>query len=112
MQFDTLLFERRDGIAYVTLNRPDRLNALNLGLTTDLRAAAAAIEADRDTRAVVRPTQAFQRIKAVFNVGPPRTLTEQLAFEAVAQAELGDTEDFAEGVQAFRHKRAPIFTGK
>ena len=267
MQFDTLLFERRDGIAYVTLNRPDRLNALNRGLITDLRAAAAAIDADRDIRAVVLtasgrafcsgadligndllgdpqrsrgenigtnlrehfnpmvdawyqlrvpvvvavngvaagagvslalvgdivlaarsatflqlfapklglmpdlgstfhlprlvgtarakglallgdaltaadaanwgliwacvddaalqsqaestarrfalgPTQAFQRIKAVFNVEPPRTLTEQLAFEAVAQSELGDTEDFAEGVQAFRHKRAPIFTGK
>ena len=43
---------------------------------------------------------------------PPRTLTEQLAFEAVAQAGLGDTQDFAEGVQAFRGKRAPIFTGK
>src|SRR5882724_11408199 len=53
MQFDTLLFERRDGIAYVTLNRPDRLNALNRGLITDLRAAAAAIDADRDIRAVV-----------------------------------------------------------
>jgi enoyl-CoA hydratase/carnithine racemase len=45
-------------------------------------------------------------------VEPPRTLTEQLAFEAVAQSELGDTQDFAEGVQAFRHKRAPSFTGK
>lgn len=58
------------------------------------------------------PTQAFQRIKAAFNVEPPRTLAEQLAHEAVAQAELGDTEDFAEGVQAFRNKRAPNFTGK
>ena len=58
------------------------------------------------------PTQAFQRIKAVFNVQPPRTLAEQLALEAVAQAELGDTQDFAEGVEAFRHKRAPTFTGK
>jgi 2-(1,2-epoxy-1,2-dihydrophenyl)acetyl-CoA isomerase len=57
------------------------------------------------------PTQAFQRIKAVFNMEPPRTLAEQLALEAVAQAELGDTRDFAEGVQAFRHKRAPNFTG-
>jgi 2-(1,2-epoxy-1,2-dihydrophenyl)acetyl-CoA isomerase len=267
MQFDTLLFERREGIAYVTLNRPDKLNALNRPLITDLRAAAAAIDADPDIRAVVLtasgrafcsgadimgddllsdpqrsrgqnigtslrehfnpmvdawyqlrvpvvvavngiaagagvslalagdivlaarsatflqlfapklglmpdlgstfhlprlvgtarakglallgdaltaadaanwgliwacvddaalqsqaesvarrfalgPTQAFQRIKAVFNVEPPRTLAEQLAFEAVAQAELGDTQDFAEGVQAFRHKRAPIFTGK
>jgi 2-(1,2-epoxy-1,2-dihydrophenyl)acetyl-CoA isomerase len=267
MQFDTLLFERPDGVAYVTLNRPDRLNALNVPLITDLRAAAAAIDSDHDIRAVVLtasgrafcsgadlmgddlmgdpqrsrgenigvslrehfnpmvdawyqlrvpvvvavngvaagagvslalagdivlaarsatflqlfapkvglmpdlgstfhlprlvgtarakglallgdaltaadaadwgliwacvedaalqsqaesiarrfaagPTQAFQRIKKVFNVEPPRTLTEQLAVEADAQAELGDTADFAEGVQAFRHKRAPKFTGK
>jgi 2-(1,2-epoxy-1,2-dihydrophenyl)acetyl-CoA isomerase len=267
MQFDTLLFERREGIAYVTLNRPDRLNALNLALLTDLRAAAAAIDSDRDIRAVVLtasgrafcsgadlmgddllgdqqrsrgenigaglrehfnpmvdawyqlrapvvvavngvaagagvslalvgdivlaarsatflqlfapklglmpdlgstfhlprlvgtarakglallgdaltaadaaswgliwacvddaalhtqaesiarrfaagPTQAFQRIKAVFNTELPRTLAEQLALEAVAQTELGDTLDFAEGVEAFRQKRAPKFTGK
>jgi 2-(1,2-epoxy-1,2-dihydrophenyl)acetyl-CoA isomerase len=267
MQFDTLLFERREGVAHVTLNRPDRLNALNFALLTDLRAAAAAIDSDQDIRAVVLtasgrafcsgadlvgndllgdqkrslgenigaglrehfnpmvnawhqlrvpvvvavngvaagagvslalvgdivlaarsatflqlfapklglmpdlgstfhlprlvgtarakglallgdaltaadaaswgliwacvddaalhtqaesiarrfatgPTQAFQRIKAVFNMELPRTLAEQLALEAVAQAELGDTLDFAEGVQAFRQKRAPNFTGK
>ena len=53
MQFDTLLFECRDGIAYVTLNRPDRLNALNLPMITDLRAAAAAIDSDHDIRAVL-----------------------------------------------------------
>jgi len=267
MQFDTLLYERQDGIAHVTLNRPDRLNALNFALITDLQAAAAAIDSDHDIRAVVLtasgrafcsgadlmgadllgneqrsrgenigvslrehfnpminawyqlrvpvvvavngvaagagvslalvgdivlaarsatflqlfapklglmpdlgstfhlprlvgtarakglallgdaltaadaanwgliwacvddaalytqaqsiarrfatgPTQAFQRIKAVFNMELPRTLAEQLALEAVAQAELGDTLDFAEGVQAFRGKRAPNFTGR
>jgi 2-(1,2-epoxy-1,2-dihydrophenyl)acetyl-CoA isomerase len=53
MQFDTLLFERRDGIAHVTLNRPDRLNALNRALLTDLRAAASAIDSDHDIRAVI-----------------------------------------------------------
>jgi 2-(1,2-epoxy-1,2-dihydrophenyl)acetyl-CoA isomerase len=266
MQFDTLLFERREGIAHVTLNRPERLNALNSALLTDLRTAAEAIDSDHDIRAVVLsasgrafcsgadlmgdllgdqqrslgenigaglreyfnpmvnawyqlrvpvvvavngvaagagvslalvgdivlaarsatflqlfapklglmpdlgstfhlprlvgtarakglallgdalsaadaaswgliwacvddaalhtqaesiarrfatgPTQAFQRIKAVFNTELPRTLAEQLGLEAAAQAELGDTLDFAEGVQAFRQKRAPNFTGK
>lgn len=268
MPFDTVLFERRENVAHVTLNRPDRLNALNLPLITDLRAAAAAIASDRDIRAVVLsgsgrafcsgadmmgddfqqeqapqhgygetirvrlqdhfnpmvnawyqlrvpvvvavngvaagagvslalagdivlaaqsatflqlfapklglmpdlgstfhlprmvgtarakglallgdaltaadaadwgliwacvedavlhdraesiarrlaagPTQAFERIKAVFNVEPPRTLAEQLALEALAQTELGDTRDFAEGVQAFRQKRPPNFSG-
>jgi 2-(1,2-epoxy-1,2-dihydrophenyl)acetyl-CoA isomerase len=266
MKFDTLLFERRDHIAYVTLNRPDKLNALNLGLIEDLRAAAAAIAADSTIRAVLLtgagrgfssgadltrddffqdpkrsmgqrigdslkdhfnpmvsawydlpvplvvavngiaagagmslaligdvvlaahsatflqlfapklglmpdlgstyylprlvgtarakgltllgdalsaadaarwgliwacvedetlldeadtvarrfatgPTQAFRRIKAVFNQQPAHTLGEQLALEAIAQAELGDTNDFAEGMLAFRGKRAPRFTG-
>ena len=267
MRFDTLIFERREAVAHVTLNRPDRLNALNRGLITDLRDAAAAIDADRGIRAVVLtgagrafcsgadlvgddllgdpnltrggnigarlreyfnpmvnawhqlrvpvvvavngiaagagvslalagdlvlaarsatflqlfapklglmpdlggtfhlprlvgtarakglallgeplsaadaadwgliwaciddaalssqvetfarrlgagPTHAFERIKAVFNMQPADTLAEQLAREAILQAELGDTQDFAEGVEAFRQKRAPNFTGR
>jgi len=267
MQFENLLFEQRDGIAHVTLNRPQRLNALNVALLEELRAVARAIEADGAVRAVVLgaagrafcsgadivgndlladpnsspgenigaalrnhfnpmviawyelavpvvvavngiaagagvslallgdiviaarsasflqlfapklglmpdlgstfhlprlvgsarakglallgdaltakdaadwgliwacvddaqlqehalglarrladgPTQAFARIKAVFNRQPPNTLAEQLAWESDAQAALADTADFWEGVQAFRGKRAPVFTGK
>jgi len=267
MPFSTLQFERRDNVAYVTLNRPDKLNALNLALIEDLRAAAADIQGDAEFRAVLLtgagrgfcsgadlmgddllgagqpspgqniglrlrdhfnpminawyqlrvpvvvavngvaagagmslaligdivlaahsatflqlfapklglmpdlgstfylprmvgtarakgltllgdalsaadaarwgliwacvedetllhqaesiarrfatgPTQAFQRIKAIFNAEPEDTLPQQLALEAVAQAELGDTQDFAEGVLAFRGKRAPKFTGR
>jgi 2-(1,2-epoxy-1,2-dihydrophenyl)acetyl-CoA isomerase len=267
MQFDTLLFEQRERVAYVTLNRPDRLNALNDALIHDLHAAADAIDADADIRAVVLsasgrgfcagadliggnltddttqsrgeqirthlhdhfnpmvsawyrlrvpvvvavngvaagagaslalvgdivlaarsatflqlfapklglmpdlgstfylprlvgtarakglamlgdalsaadaadwgliwgcvedgelpgraeaiarrfaagPTQAYRRIKEVFNVEPPRTLAEQLALEAEHQGVLADTKDFAEGVEAFRNKRAPKFAGE
>jgi 2-(1,2-epoxy-1,2-dihydrophenyl)acetyl-CoA isomerase len=266
MRFDTLLFERRDHVAHITLNRPDKLNALNLPLIEDLRAAAAGIDADPDVHAVLLtgagrafcsgadltrsdffqdparstgenigaslrdhfnpmvsawhdlkvplvvavngvaagagvslallgdivlaarsatflqlfapklglmpdlgstfflprlvgtarakgltllgdplpaadaerwgliwacvedqvlmqqseaiarrlaagPTQAYGRIKTVFNREPAGTLAEQLALEAVLQAELADTKDFAEGLLAFRTKRAPNFTG-
>jgi 2-(1,2-epoxy-1,2-dihydrophenyl)acetyl-CoA isomerase len=62
-------------------------------------------------RLAAGPTQAYQRIKTVFNIQPPATLAEQLALEAEHQAALGDTKDFAEGVTAFRDKRAPKFSG-
>jgi 2-(1,2-epoxy-1,2-dihydrophenyl)acetyl-CoA isomerase len=58
------------------------------------------------------PTRAFERIKRVFNEQPASSLSDQLAIEASLQAELGDTKDFAEGVQAFRGKRAPRFSGE
>ena len=57
------------------------------------------------------PTQAYRRIKAVFNREPAPSLPAQLALEAVLQAELADTQDFAEGLQAFRTKRPPNFRG-
>src|SRR5580700_5565681 len=50
IMFETLLFERRDQVAHVTLNRPDKLNALNLQMIEDLRAAAAAIDGDPSVR--------------------------------------------------------------
>jgi 2-(1,2-epoxy-1,2-dihydrophenyl)acetyl-CoA isomerase len=58
------------------------------------------------------PTQAFKRIKQVFNEQPANRLPDQLALEASLQEELGDTKDFAEGVQAFRGKRSPRFCGE
>src|SRR2546428_3582140 len=40
MSYETLLFEVRDGIAFVTINRPDKLNALNDQVVDELADAA------------------------------------------------------------------------
>lgn len=63
-------------------------------------------------RLAAGPTQAYRRIKEMFNQELPQTLDAQLGAEAVAQARLAQTADFAEGLQAFRSKRPPRFTGK
>ena len=36
MTYETLIYEKEDGIGIVTLNRPERLNAINLQLIYDL----------------------------------------------------------------------------
>ena len=50
---DAVLLEINDGIALVTLNRPDKLNALNYELIDRLMAALDAIETDAGVRAVI-----------------------------------------------------------
>lgn len=74
--------------------------------------ATLAEEALRVARALAAgPTQAYRRIKQVFNAEPATTLAEQLERETELQAELADTRDFAEGISAFRAKRPPRFNG-
>ena len=50
---DPVLLEIDDGIALVTLNRPDKLNALNYALIDRLMAVLDAIETDAGVRAVI-----------------------------------------------------------
>ena len=53
MAYTTLLFDLVDGIARVTINRPDKLNALNATVIAELDDAAARIEREGDIRAVL-----------------------------------------------------------
>jgi enoyl-CoA hydratase len=52
-RFETMFWEKHGKIARLTLNRPERLNAMNNQATLDLNAAADAIGTDDDIRLVV-----------------------------------------------------------
>ena len=51
--FTTLLYQVADGIATITLNRPDKLNAFNGDMHRELVAAFDATDADDAVRAVI-----------------------------------------------------------
>lgn len=53
MTFETLLYEKRDAVALITLNRPKALNALNSTVLSELRDLLGQIAADDDIGAVV-----------------------------------------------------------
>lgn len=53
MELETLQLETRDGVATLTLNRPDKYHAVNMQMHADFRAAFRQIAKDREARAVV-----------------------------------------------------------
>ena len=57
------------------------------------------------------PTRAVWETKRLFDASEDATLEQQLESEVWAQSELAKTDDFTEGVAAFREKRRAAFTG-
>ena len=53
MQFGNIIFEKKAGVAKITLNRPDVLNALNAQTLQEIGAAVENIENDSSVRVVV-----------------------------------------------------------
>ncbi len=53
MTYENILFEQQDGIARLTLNRPDRLNSFNDAMHAEVRDALERVRADADARVLV-----------------------------------------------------------
>src|SRR5438105_3337913 len=53
MTFENVLLEKKNAIAYVTVNRPKVLNALNMATMEELRSAFHDIKADKSIRVVI-----------------------------------------------------------
>ena len=67
MSYENIIYERKDSISYLTLNRPEKLNALNAALVAEFREALEVIEADPEVRAVIL-TGAGRAFSAGFDI--------------------------------------------
>lgn len=53
MAFETIILEKKEGVARITFNRPDVLNAFNPTMSDELKEAVKDIAADREVKVVV-----------------------------------------------------------
>jgi enoyl-CoA hydratase/carnithine racemase len=90
-EFETLLYEVADGIATITLNRPDRLNAFTPKMMLDMIAAFDATDADDAVKAVI-VTGAGRGFCAGADLGAGGATFGEGAREAERRA-AGDTGD-------------------
>ena len=53
MSYENVIYDKSGHIATITMNRPDKLNALSIGLIDDIVAAAEEAEADKEIRVII-----------------------------------------------------------
>ncbi|HZA21354.1 MAG TPA: enoyl-CoA hydratase/isomerase family protein, partial [Dehalococcoidia bacterium] len=53
MAYEYILMEKEEGVAILTMNRPDKLNAMNRQLTTELQDAVKQMNADDEIGCIV-----------------------------------------------------------
>ena len=74
--YQTIRCEKQDGIAIVTIDRPEALNALNSTVITELEQVVAALESDRDVRCLIL-TGEGRSFVAGADIGEMSTLTKE-----------------------------------
>ena len=53
MNYESILYQNADGIARITLNRPDRLNSFTSSMHAEVRDALAQVSADKSARVLL-----------------------------------------------------------
>jgi enoyl-CoA hydratase len=86
MTYSTLLFEVRDGVAVVTINRPDKLNALNDQVMAELADAVERITTDPAIKGVILTGSGPKAFVAGADIGD---LSRQGPFDGKARAMRG-----------------------
>jgi enoyl-CoA hydratase len=101
MGYKTIKFEVKDGIAVITVNRPDVLNALNQDVLNDLLSASKEAEKDANVKVVIltgegRSFVAGADIAAMKNM----TTQEALTFTKLGHAVMSSLESMSKAVIA------------
>ena len=86
MSYQTLLFEIRDGIAFLTINRPDKLNALNDQVMLELADAAERIATEAGIKGAILTGAGPKAFIAGADIGD---LSRQGPFDGKARAQRG-----------------------
>ena len=84
--FETLIYEKKDGIAYVTLNRPESLNVYNIQMRDDLYEILGAIKDDNEVKIGIFKGSGEKAFCAgadlsEFLTAPPPVLARQVRWE-------------------------------
>jgi enoyl-CoA hydratase len=86
MTFQTLLFDVRDGIAFITINRPDKLNALNDQVMLELSHAVDRIATEAEIKGAILTGAGPKSFVAGADIGD---LSRQGPFDGKARAQRG-----------------------
>ncbi len=81
MEYHNLLFKVKEGIGYLTLNRPEKLNSLSRELMDELRQALDMIEADSMVKVVIL-TGSGRAFSAGFDISPETGVADILESSA------------------------------
>ena len=109
MSVETLLYDVADGIATLTLNRPDRLNAVNGTVIRELVAAFDRADADDGVRAVIVTGAGRAFCWRMLGADHPR---EAHRLDSLGMWHTGRSADAHEGITSFLETRPPRFTGR
>ena len=82
MAYEYLLCEQSDGVATITLNRPEKHNALSQALLAELREVLDVIEADKNIRVVVLTGAGRRAFSTGFDLNPQALKTDTPRDEA------------------------------
>jgi len=102
IEAETILFETRDGMAYVTLNRPEKRNTLNEQMVTELKATLKRANDDGNVRCIV-----LSGAGADFCSGADLSALQKISQASVAE-NLEDAQSLAELFLLIRELDVPV----